>query len=449
MKKRFSMLAIALVFVASFGWAKSVETEAENLPGMIVAPTVNDTDLEYIGNIMREHISKYMLLSKRFRIVNRDDLGKILEEQELNLTGVVDPDKALEVGKVLSAAYMIVPRLMNYSYKTREDHETSSSTNYTTKKGKDGRSVSIVKSYEITKRRFFVHTVELRGAFKMTDLEEGEVLYQKDIVVDAIERDEIYREVVTYTPQGKVVGTNVEKGEPRTKDRVISLMLEEKLAKVSAALLKAIPFKGRIIQTQGKDIVLNMGESTGLRNRVNVEVFPRGKKRVYGSEGQTVLQVKEIYDDYSIATVCKGDLSAITGGDSFKVIDPIFRMDAATMSFLLPGLGQLANGFVGRGIGALAVAGGLEAWMIVEIVQANKQGWLNPTATNDSSGTPLNVTGQANHTALFYLSAALFAIAHSWNVIDAGFLAEVYDPGLSFNVAVSHEDFRLGLSYRF
>ncbi|MEN6620176.1 MAG: CsgG/HfaB family protein [Smithella sp.] len=57
--------------------------------------------------------------SKTFKVVERKDMQKILEELKLQKTGIVDDEKAAKVGKLMGAKIIITGRL----YPVAENYE--------------------------------------------------------------------------------------------------------------------------------------------------------------------------------------------------------------------------------------------------------------------------------------------------------------------------------------
>ncbi len=66
-------------------------------------------------NVNAEYFTANLLfafsLNKTFKAIERDDLQKIIEEQKLQLTGLTDLDKAVEVGKIMGADMLIAGEL--------------------------------------------------------------------------------------------------------------------------------------------------------------------------------------------------------------------------------------------------------------------------------------------------------------------------------------------------
>ena len=58
--------------------------------------------------------------TNRFTLVERNDLQAILQELELSLSAISDPEGALQVGKLLGAEYLILPNMVSLAY-TKED----------------------------------------------------------------------------------------------------------------------------------------------------------------------------------------------------------------------------------------------------------------------------------------------------------------------------------------
>jgi uncharacterized protein YegL len=60
--------------------------------------------------------------SKRFTLVERNDLQALLQELELSLSAIADPESAAKLGKLLGAEYLILPSLVGFPH-TKDDEQ--------------------------------------------------------------------------------------------------------------------------------------------------------------------------------------------------------------------------------------------------------------------------------------------------------------------------------------
>ncbi|WP_306644046.1 CsgG/HfaB family protein [Sanyastnella coralliicola] len=106
------------------------------------------------------------------RVVSRDDLDVILDEQMNSMTGAFDEDIIVEAGKLLGAEFLIVGELLN-------SESQVSPVSRVRKKGYEGNTV-IAKKVEYTEKSQTVkHIVSYR--YHLLDAETGEVLAAENI----------------------------------------------------------------------------------------------------------------------------------------------------------------------------------------------------------------------------------------------------------------------------
>jgi len=89
-------------------------------PRVAVFDFTNDTPFEnaVLGKGVANTLVTALVKSKHFRVVERSMLRKILEEQGLELSGAVDPQKTVEVGKLLGVDYMIMGSISEFGVKS-------------------------------------------------------------------------------------------------------------------------------------------------------------------------------------------------------------------------------------------------------------------------------------------------------------------------------------------
>ena len=67
------------------------------------------------GNVVSDRLTTKIVKLKKFQVIDRQSLQKILEEQKLQTSGVVDPETAKKIGKVLGVEAIITGSLTNVS----------------------------------------------------------------------------------------------------------------------------------------------------------------------------------------------------------------------------------------------------------------------------------------------------------------------------------------------
>jgi len=128
------------------------------------------------------------------KIVDRENMERILEEQRLGLSGVVDEQTAVRVGNLMGAKAVLMGEVVEYR---EEAGKTRSST-------KDGYTSYRVQQVNAEGQKYFetkykpvkyveylqTNKVILSFSYRLVSLETGEILASK--VVDRTANDELY-----------------------------------------------------------------------------------------------------------------------------------------------------------------------------------------------------------------------------------------------------------------
>jgi curli biogenesis system outer membrane secretion channel CsgG len=99
------------------------KTQAQNQPdaGLISIAVLDfqakDRANDELGAEVAVIVSAMLSTNDQFQLVERENLEKILDEAELNLTGLVDSDQAIRIGKLTSAQVIVVGRMFNLGQK--------------------------------------------------------------------------------------------------------------------------------------------------------------------------------------------------------------------------------------------------------------------------------------------------------------------------------------------
>jgi len=126
--KYFSLpIASILVFFLASCMTPSPGTQnatvsGSDLPGetylIAVSPFSNltgDAAQDYFGFQISEYVSSALAGFPGIKVVERQQLSRILDEQEFQLSGITDENSAVEVGTILNAQQMIVGSFTKHS----------------------------------------------------------------------------------------------------------------------------------------------------------------------------------------------------------------------------------------------------------------------------------------------------------------------------------------------
>lgn len=117
--------AEASVVAAQDGLNKRVDELGQQIAAKMTAKqkttvaVVEFTDLQGnttdFGRFLAEELITRLMEAEKFRVIERQLLNKVITEQKLSLTGVVDPASAKQLGKILGVEAIVVGTVTNLS----------------------------------------------------------------------------------------------------------------------------------------------------------------------------------------------------------------------------------------------------------------------------------------------------------------------------------------------
>ncbi len=114
---------------------------------------------------IRDAFTEKLIASKRFDVVDRQTLGKIIQEQKLSISGLIDEQSAPQIGKLLGASALIFGRITADEYKEELEHGKP----YKDKKGKTHQSHTRKGTYRLN---VFV---------KIVDVQTGKIIFSREL----------------------------------------------------------------------------------------------------------------------------------------------------------------------------------------------------------------------------------------------------------------------------
>lgn len=102
----------AIAFVLAFAMQAVCFAGLHDYPSIAVLPFRNkaimSSDVDYQeANLISEFVIEELIDTGRFNVLERDELMAITNEHSLNMTGLVDPATAAQVGKLAGVKYLV------------------------------------------------------------------------------------------------------------------------------------------------------------------------------------------------------------------------------------------------------------------------------------------------------------------------------------------------------
>ncbi len=419
---------------------------------------------EYLA-VVNQTISEYLFRTKRFKIVDRENLDKVLKEKELVLSGLTTADETKEISEILNIEYLVIGDIVDVSVV----------------EGNEVRKVKLVKKplvtynkkgkkktqwyYEKVVKYFTPYSFSTKISGKFINSETGEVSEIK-------------------TGQASVSKKAPKRLSQSEKRKITKNLLQKSAKSLIVNLIKDMKLTGKIIALKKKDqkIIINLGKKNGLFAKSNLKVYKKEKinydgKTVFLKKKVATLIVTEIEENYSEAKIFSdGDFHQLQVGQTLEVIERQFHFPSGIASIFIPGASQIINGKSGVGfafifyeaicfgIGLPMALGGFDEGVaslrrFEDVIEKNGK-------TFDNNGNETSRKGQLERDILFgihftgWTFTVIGAIIHFFNIIDATYPASenpffsYHNKNLSikpyfytFNDQESH--YQLGLNLNF
>ncbi len=177
----FNVGAIRTLAVADFQFKGNWDFNADEKPGSVAAKKLLRSLLKkkkgelnpyqaYPGAVVSDKLTALLVDNGYYTVVERRKLETLLREQSLSLSGLVEPEQALEVGRMIGAGGLLTG---SGSYHVKDIGAWEEYTE--TKKNKDGKKVKVRK-----KRYRISRFVQAELTYRIIDMSTGRVLVSKN-----------------------------------------------------------------------------------------------------------------------------------------------------------------------------------------------------------------------------------------------------------------------------
>lgn len=207
-------LVLALFFQIAFA------AESIKLPKIAVTGFETKGNHYFLSLMATDLLTSDLTRMKSCQVVERDELNRVLKEQQLNATGIISPGSAIMLGGILGLDYLLTGTVSAEQVQTREGYYYY----------KDNKRYWMSASY----------TTKAKVIIKLTDARNGEIVWseQREIEHSSETRNEID----------------------------IHNCVEEATYDVARRLYESyMPLKGYVIDKQGNKFVIDLGEDQNIK----------------------------------------------------------------------------------------------------------------------------------------------------------------------------------------
>lgn len=262
MKKIFRFITAFLAVIFMLGGVMVAEAAQKIVAVMPIQSIINNDYCNYAAEAMTEELVNVFVNSGSYTVIEREQLGSVIREMGFQQTGMVDPNSAIEIGKLSGAQYILVGK--------------------------------------ITMADVYMDEIPLLGYrtrakvglnYRLLDGKTGRVLYSsaaEDTHSDAFSRD---------------VSAQV--------------FLHKACAGVAEKILKEMqkknPIVGTVLDVSGETAYIDLGRESGIHEGEKLLVYKEGAP-ILNTSGEIIatrtidvgeLKVTEVSDNYSICEVTK------------------------------------------------------------------------------------------------------------------------------------------------
>ncbi len=247
------------------------------------------------GQGMSDMLVTALVQSGKFRVMEREQLQKVIKEQDLGQSGRVTEQTAPALGKLLGVSAIVYGSVSEFGY-------MSSSTG--------GGIAGIGGGVSKTTGRVSIDV-------RMIDTTTGEVILADTASDEKSQMGlKLRTEDFSFGHEGKFDQTLVGKATRSAIEQLVEKITDS---------LKDVPWTGRIVKAAPDKIYLNAGQEEGVTAGMEFNVYRMGEELIdpatglsLGAEEELVgrIAVSDVKEKYSICTVVSG--SGFAAGDKVR-----------------------------------------------------------------------------------------------------------------------------------
>ena len=289
MVKFLKCLTLLMIFTVISTVSISGEA-AKKVVAIMPIESPYDETARKVAEIMENQLTRVLLDSNNYTVVERNQLSTAMKEIGFQMSGAVDPNQTIQVGKMLGVQYSVISK------------------------------VSVAELAD-NKDKIILGTLlglGLGGEAKTPNMQK----YVAKIAVDVKFINNETGEIVLVT---QIKGENGGDSEESVLNEACKIAADDFLNQIQ----KKNPFTASVLDAYSDEIYIDAGSNSGLHENDILEVFKEDAP-IKNMEGKIIavrsttigkIQVKAVYPEYSICKVIsRASYETITRGMSVKRI---------------------------------------------------------------------------------------------------------------------------------
>ncbi len=307
------LLLLFLVAVLLLGQEDAKRLTLEKYP-ILVLPSDHDDHYETIASKLTDILGSKATELKRFNVIDRTQLESILNEQSIQMTGLIDDNQISEAGKIAAAQEALVLHVINFGQKgvppESEEEDEEKDDKEARKSGllgiiaKEVVDAAIDKAMEDVERYPNNIQTVIRANVRKLDIESGKSL-------------ESFSINIIHT------GGN--------KEKSLNRALAHAESRISAELRKLYLLTSEILEVQGNEIMMLLGQDMGLSPGMTFDIVsPEYTKTIREREvtipGRSVgiVTIDDVSGDASRGHVLRMWDDIEPGYNAVEYLSPVF-----------------------------------------------------------------------------------------------------------------------------
>ncbi len=286
--KKTALITICLV-LALVGSAGAMEMRKR----IAVAALEDKAGSSYnVGTGLADVLTTALVNTGKFQVYERDQLARVMEEQALGTSGLVTPQTAPEIGKLLGVQAIVYGSVTEFS--SQED-----SVGLGTMLGGIG---------------FNRHTARVTLDIRIIDTTTGEIIFAHSATGEESEAGG------AMMVPGMIIGAGSDFNN--TLEGKAARQAIDEIVEAISVKMKDIPWTGAVVKADGDRVFINAGMESGIETGMEFKIYQRGEELIDPTTGISlgaeetligVIQVMDVKEKYAICRATSG--GGFTGGD--------------------------------------------------------------------------------------------------------------------------------------
>ncbi|MBR2179618.1 MAG: hypothetical protein IJ862_04390 [Selenomonadaceae bacterium] len=266
------LLSIIFILTVAFMAVSALSCEAaKKVVAVMPIESPYDETARKVAEIMETQLTRALHDSSNYTVVERNQLSTAMKEIGFQMTGAVDPNKTIQVGKMLGVQYSVISK------------------------------VSVA---ELANNKDKIILGTLLGLGMGGGTTPNMDKFVAKIAVDIKFIDNETGEIVLMT---QVKGEKGGESEESVLNEACKIAADDFLTQIQ----KKNPFTAMVLEAYGEEIYIDAGSNAGLHEGDILELFKEDAP-IKNMEGKIIavrsttlgrIQVKTVYDEYSICQV--------------------------------------------------------------------------------------------------------------------------------------------------